>query len=382
MKYLSFIISLILITNSCSESKPVDYGEILLNDLIIPWEIEIGPDEELWFTHQFRKLSKLNLTNQKVTSIEIIDTIIPSPNKNYSFGMTFHPDFKNTPWVYLSFLYQKENDPTTGLLSVKIYEYDAKKNTVTYKKTILKDVGQIGNWNAGGRIKTSKNYLFVNASNETVLHVPFKDSNLSGSILRYDLDGSIPQDNPIANSPKYTSGHRNPQGLVVLSDTEIYTSEHGPSTDDEFNKIESGKNYGWPMVHGYCDTERETAYCDTLKSTFPIKSWTPTIAVSSLDFYKGNNEDFKNTFWVTTLKEGDLRMLRIKDNKLIEEKIFLNEKYGRLRDLTIDKEGNIYISTANNVPSENQGYPKPNKDESIQYDVIVKFTPDMIDITM
>ena len=134
MKYLSFIISLILITNSCSESKPVDYGEILLNDLIIPWEIEIGPDEELWFTHQFRKLSKLNLTNQKVTSIEIIDTIIPSPNKNYSFGMTFHPDFKNTPWVYLSFLYQKENDPTTGLLSVKIYEYDAKKNNEEKKK--------------------------------------------------------------------------------------------------------------------------------------------------------------------------------------------------------------------------------------------------------
>ena len=69
-KFISLII-LTMILFSCSESNPIDYGEILLNDLIIPWEIEIGPDEELWFTHQFRKLSKLNLTTKEVTSTSL-----------------------------------------------------------------------------------------------------------------------------------------------------------------------------------------------------------------------------------------------------------------------------------------------------------------------
>src|SRR4029079_12218968 len=77
-----------------------------------------------------------------------------------------------------------------------------------------------------------------------------------GKVLRLNLDGSIPSDNPVLNGVRshiYSYGHRNPQGIVFGPDGTLYESEHGPDTDDEVNVIEAGKNYGWPFVAGYRD---------------------------------------------------------------------------------------------------------------------------------
>ncbi|MEQ8681269.1 MAG: PQQ-dependent sugar dehydrogenase, partial [Cyclobacteriaceae bacterium] len=66
-------------------------------------------------------------------------------------------------------------------------------------------------------------------------------------VLRINLDGSVPDDNPIPGSYFYSMGHRNPQGLVAANG-KIYASEHGPNNDDEINLIKPGGNYGWPFV--------------------------------------------------------------------------------------------------------------------------------------
>ena len=83
-------------------------------------------------------------------------------------------------------------------------------------------------------------------------------SKYQGKILRLNLDGSIPADNPTiggARSHIYSYGHRNPQGLAFGPDGQLYSSEHGPKTDDEINLIQPGKNYGWPYVAGYQDDQ-------------------------------------------------------------------------------------------------------------------------------
>src|SRR5205085_11356996 len=84
----------------------------------------------------------------------------------------------------------------------------------------------------------------------------------NGKILRMNLDGSVPPDNPWASAPYpanyfWTTGHRNPQGLVLAANGLLYSSEHGPSNDDEVNIIERGRNYGWPNVQGYCNDSTE-----------------------------------------------------------------------------------------------------------------------------
>ena len=115
-----------------------------------------------------------------------------------------------------------------------------------------------------------------------------------GKILRINLDGSIPSDNPIVNGVRshvYSYGHRNPQGLVFGPGGLLYAAEHGPSTDDELNLITPGANYGWPLVAGYKD-DRSYAYsnwsasspepCRTLKfSSLNIPASVPQTKESS-----------------------------------------------------------------------------------------------------
>src|SRR5690606_10548112 len=77
-----------------------------------------------------------------------------------------------------------------------------------------------------------------------------------GKVLRLDLDGGIPDDNPEiggVRSHAFTYGHRNPQGLAFGPDGTLDSAEQGPKTDDEINILEAGKNYGWPHVAGYQD---------------------------------------------------------------------------------------------------------------------------------
>lgn len=90
----------------------------------------------------------------------------------------------------------------------------------------------------------------------TAQEVAKKDfSSYPGSTLRLNTDGSIPKDNPVINGVRshiYTYGHRNAQGLVFVENN-LFSTEHGPSSDDELNLLEVGGNYGWPNVAGYKD---------------------------------------------------------------------------------------------------------------------------------
>jgi PQQ-dependent dehydrogenase (s-GDH family) len=89
-----------------------------------------------------------------------------------------------------------------------------------------------------------------------------------GKMLRINLDGSIPDDNPLFDGVKshiYTIGHRNAQGLVFGTNNQLYSSEHGPATDDEINMIIGGKNYGWPHVAGFQD-DINYSYCNRSSS--------------------------------------------------------------------------------------------------------------------
>jgi PQQ-dependent dehydrogenase (s-GDH family) len=83
-------------------------------------------------------------------------------------------------------------------------------------------------------------------------------SEYQGKILRLNLDGSIPDDNPVFNGVRshvFTYGHRNPQGIAFGPDGNLYAAEHGQDTDDEVNRIEAGGNYGWPLIAGYQDDQ-------------------------------------------------------------------------------------------------------------------------------
>jgi glucose/arabinose dehydrogenase len=201
----------------------------------------------------------------------------------------------------------------------------------------------------GSRLLIVNEKLFIttgDASNRaTAQNIP----TLNGKVLRLNLDGSIPADNPMPNNPVWSWGHRNAQGLVLV-DNQLFSSEHGQSTDDEINIIEKGRNYGWPNVEGFCDKEGEKDFCTANNVKEPLKTWTPTAAVCGMDYYNAAAlPQWKNSLLVTTLKNSRLYQLQLNEAKtaIVNTKELYNNKYGRMRDVCVAPDGKVYISTSN-----------------------------------
>jgi len=196
------------------------------------------------------------------------------------------------------------------------------------------------------------------------------DTNrLHGKILRLNLDGSRPDDNPIPGSFVWSLGHRNPQGLVRAPSGIIYSSEHGPADNDEVNIIEKGRNYGWPEVHGFCDLPEEQTYCTANNVREPIAAWTPTLAVCGIDFYDHYAiPEWQNSILLVTLKEDDLRVLKLNESgdSIVSQDFHFNNYFGRLRDVCISPDGKIYIATSNQDGRANSPFPTALDDRIIE----------------
>src|SRR3990167_8399664 len=173
-------------------------------------------------------------------------------------------------------------------------------------------------------------------------------NSLGGKILRLNKDGSIPNDNPFEDSPIYTLGHRNPQGIDWTAGGLLLESEHGPSGfdgppgGDEINKIMASANYGWPIVsHEKTDP----------KYISPLQVFTPAIAPGSLMVYKSDLiPQFKGNVFVSGLKGEDLYMISFEDNSYekVKEVMKISEiDLGRIHDVVQAPNGEIYLTTSN-----------------------------------
>jgi len=174
----------------------------------------------------------------------------------------------------------------------------------------------------------------------------------SGKVLRLSLDGSIPRDNPFGpESPVYTLGHRNPQGLAIRADGLIVEVEHGTDTNDESNILEAGANYGYPCLTGDGEPGPYPEACPgPIAATSPAwSSGSPTLATSAAAFLDGRAwGDWEDELIVTTLKETDLRRFEVSAQGAFQEAgVLLDGRYGRLRAAVIGPDGALYVSTSN-----------------------------------
>jgi aldose sugar dehydrogenase len=189
-------------------------------------------------------------------------------------------------------------------------------------------------------------------------------NDLAGKVLRLRDDGTIPPDNPFVGKPGfrpeiYTMGHRNILGMAVQPDTgAVWACEAGPNGGDEINVLQSGKNYGWPVVSfgrfylGPRVTEKP--YQDNMEP--PIVFWVPGITPSGLAFYTGTKfPNWKNNVFVGSLRQGEVprsgHIDRIDFNDKWEElhrESILRDLQQRVRDIREGPDGYLYLLTAEN----------------------------------
>ncbi len=315
---------------------------VIAQNLNFPWEISWGSDNHIWMTERGGKISRLNPSNGAITPVLTINEV-QSNGEGGMLGMVMHPNFSITPHLFVVYNYN-----SSAGYREKVVRYTYNGTTLNNPITIIENINA-ANIHNGSRLLIVNDKLFITTGDAANQSLPQNISSNNGKILRLNLDGTVPADNPVPGNPYWSWGHRNPQGLV-FANNRLYSSEHGPSNDDEINIVEKGRNYGWPNVHGPCNLATEQTFCTANDVVEPIKAWTPTIATAGLDYYNSNLiPQWKNSLLLVTLKNERLYQMKLDDtfSSVASTNEYFANKYGRMRDICISPAGKVYICTSN-----------------------------------
>ena len=356
MKIRSFYFVLILTTSiACAQDKnPINSQnsyEVIVSDLNNPWGFTFLPDESMLITEKSGKL--IHFKNGKKTNISGVPEIYLR-GQGGLLDIILHPNYEENGWLYFS--YASSNDKNKGgnttIARAKLKDSSLIDLEVLYKANPDSTKGQ----HFGSRLIFDDNCLFFTIGDRGNRDENPQDITRDcGKVYRINDDGSIPEDNPFINEKNaktaiYSYGHRNPQGMAIHPDTgDIWTHEHGPKGGDEINIIESGKNYGWPIVSfgvNYSGT-KFTELTEKEGMEQPIHYWDPSIAPSGMAFINSDKYgDWKGSLLVGSLKFQYLDLCTLKGNKVIKEERLL-DGLGRIRSIYQGPDGYIYVGVEN-----------------------------------
>ncbi|MGH8048606.1 MAG: PQQ-dependent sugar dehydrogenase [Chthoniobacterales bacterium] len=327
--------------------------EVVADGVVHPWGMVKLPDGRLLFTEAGGRLRIIKDGKLQPESIA-------APPQLYVDGegglldVELHPDYAKNGWIYLSLTKANDNGMMTAIVRARLDGNQLKDIQAIYDPP-ASDYTQ-SYIHCGGRMEFQDGHLFFSIGDRGEPATPSNPAQNLGSargkIHRVNDDGTIPEDNPFVKTKGalpsiWSYGHRNPQGLRVQPGTDLlWESEHGPHGGDELNVIKKGLNYGWPLVtFGVNDDGTTISDKNTAPGMEdPRLQWTPSIAVSGIDFYNGDQfPAWKGNLFAAAL--GHQKLVRVeldKDNHITHQEMLL-EGSGRIRDVRCFDDGSIYV---------------------------------------
>ena len=327
-------------------------AEVIAENLNVPWAIDISDKGNIYFTERSGSIKIIE--NGKLNPQPLITFSSPfiSQGEGGLMGIALDPNFSQNHYLYVMHSYLESNRIYNRV--VRLIE----NNNKAYIDKVLFDKIPGGQIHNGGRIKIGPDKkLYITTGDAGNSSLAQDLSSTAGKILRIELDGSIPKDNPFVNSPIYSFGHRNPQGLAWNSKNILYSSEHGQSAHDEINIIHPGANYGWPLVQGDEDST------EVMVQKPLIHSGEDTWAPSGITFV--NQGPWQDKLLVAALRGQQLLSISLNEDGSVVESVesWFKNDYGRLREVVQGKDGSIYITTSNR---DRQGNPDISDDRIIR----------------
>ena len=255
-------------------------SRVLTTGLSNPWAMRWGPDNMIWVTERTSgEVTRVDPTTGAQQLLLTIEDVYTGPQHEGLLGLALHPELlqgTGNDFVYLSYTVNngtaEEPDPSAQIVR---YRWDDTVQQLVEPEVVLGGLPAWNDHNAGRVVIGPDMKLYYSIGEQganfgrnlrrpnLALALPTEEEveagnwrTYSGKILRMELDGSIPEDNPEIEGVRshiLSYGHRNPQGLAFGPDGTLYEAEHGPASDDELNIIQPGGNYGWPRVAGFKD---------------------------------------------------------------------------------------------------------------------------------
>ena len=357
------ILSLILLS-----LIPVAYGQefpelgvkvdTVADNLTIPWSIDWLPDGTILFTE---RNGNLRIIQHGILLEEPLLSLSVGGVEGGMLGIAVDPNYSENNFIYLYYTYNELLSTTNKLVRYQL------TNEQLIEDKVLIDGIPGGPWHDGGRIQFGPDgKLYITTGDAGLPDLAQDLNSLGGKILRINSDGSIPNDNPWNNSPIYSIGHRNPQGMDWDESGNLIATEHGPSgwkgvAHDEINYIVKGENYGWPDIIG--DETKDKLQTPILHSG--EDTWAP----SGAEYYNDKKiSQWEGKYFVATLRGSHLHMIEFdsKNQSVISHEKLFQDEFGRLRDVQTGPDGFLYLLTSN---QDGRGDPKINDDK------ILRITP-------
>ncbi|HKH74645.1 MAG TPA: PQQ-dependent sugar dehydrogenase [Vicinamibacterales bacterium] len=333
-----------------------------------PWGIAFLPDGGMLVTERPGRLRQIKNGMLDPTPIGPLPQMLAT-GLGGLLDVSLHPRFAQNRLIYLTYSKPGPKGPGDATTAVLRAKWDGGSTLTEVKDILVADAYHGGEGSPQGLGPASGSYgsrlawdragfLYVSLGDRNYPPASQNPASHIGKILRIRDDGSVPADNPYVSRPGYkpeiySLGHRNPLGLAFHPVTgELWSTEEGPQGGDELNKIEMGKNYGWPRVslgRNYDGTRVGEGF-SAPGIEDPVVFWVPAIAISGLSFYDGDKfPGWKGNALVGAMRNNTGQHIqRVQFNAKGEptgREIFLSELKQRIREVKPGPDGNIYAIT-------------------------------------
>jgi aldose sugar dehydrogenase len=338
-------------------TQTLDYTlkvETWVEGLDVPWGLVFADETTALVTERAGRLRQIKDGKLLAEPVKATPEVL-AEGQGGLLDVAVDPDYAENRWVYLSYSHAlpgSEAKPVPAM--TRIVRGRIKDNTWTDQQVVWEAPRETylpTRIHYGCRIVFDrKGFLYFGIGDRSIKEHAQDLSRPNGKIHRIKRDGTIPATNPFLDRPDalpsiFAYGIRNPQGLSVHPETDqLWEAEHGPLGGDEVNLIRAGLNYGWPVITYGRDYTGEVISPLEAKPGMeqPIYYWTPAIALCAAEFYTGDLfAKWKNHLLVTALKYEEVRLLDIKENRVLFDEVILKNP-GRVRDVAVGPDGAIY----------------------------------------
>ena len=353
--------------NTVFKSALHDYRVVTVADgLVQPWAIAFLPDGDVLITERPGRLRVMRKGTLLPDAVEGVPKVFHSSQGGLLEVMP-HPNFSSNRLIYLSFSKPGATDAeaTTTLIRGRF-----EGTRLTGVEQLFQAVTQGRNHFSGKIAFDRAGYLFLTLGDRQVppegkleAHPAQDLTNHHGKIVRLHDDGRVPADNPFvsragAKPEIWSYGHRNVQGLAIHPETgDIWTNEHGPQGGDELNRVQPGRNYGWPVIGFGVNYQTGAAiHAGTHREGMeqPAQVWVPSIGISGLMIYTGDRfPEWRGNLFVGGMARQRLARLTLNGQRVTGEETLVPQM-GRIRDVRQGPDGLIYLVTDNR-----EGKPTP-----------------------